>query len=63
MNDHKPFRVRRVSDGLFYRGPMYRNIFTRVGKRFKTRENAQKLIDDYAAYQRFNNGKLEIVED
>jgi len=54
------YRVRRVRDGLFYKGPMYKNVFTKTGKRFKTREEAQRLIDDYSSYQAFNNGPLEI---
>jgi len=61
--EHKPFRVRRVRDGLFYRGPMHKNVFTKTGKRFKTHKNAQQLIDDYGVYQAFDNGTLEIVED
>ena len=53
-------RVRRVRDGLFYKGPIYKNVFTKTGKKFKTREEAQRLIDDYSSYQAFNNGSLEI---
>lgn len=54
------YRVRRVRDGFFYKGPMYKNVFTKTGKKFKTREEAQRLIDDYSSYQAFNNGSLEI---
>lgn len=57
------FRVRRVRDGLFYRGPMHKNKFTRQGKRYRTIQNALRLIDDFAAYRAFDNGQLEIVED
>lgn len=63
MAEHKPYRVKRVSDGLFYKGPMYKNVFTENGKRFKTRKMAQRTIDDYADYKAFDNGELVIVED
>lgn len=61
----KPFRVRRNRDGLFYKGPFYKNVFTRTGKRFKTRSAAEKLIADYEAWDgpAFDNGTLEVVYD
>ncbi len=58
----KVFRVRRVSDGLFYKGPMYKNVFTVKGKVYKTRREAQRLVDDFGEYSRFSNGVLEVVE-
>lgn len=60
----KPFRVKRLRDGLFYKGPMHKNAFTQAGKRFKTRSAAQKLIDDFRAWDGpldVDNGPLEIV--
>lgn len=57
------FRVRRVSDGRFYKGPMHENVFAASGKRFKTREGAQATIDAFADFKAFDNGQLEIVDD
>jgi hypothetical protein len=57
------YRIRRLRDGLFYQGPMHKNIWAKRGKSFKTRREAQRLIDDYAVYTAVNNGPLEIVEE
>lgn len=60
----KPFRVQRVRDGLFYQGPMHKNVFVKLGgKRFKTIQQAQKLIDAYNDYKAADNGPLTIVQD
>jgi hypothetical protein len=42
---------------------MHKNIWAKRGKSFKTRREAQRLIDDYAVYTAVNNGPLEIVEE
>jgi len=42
---------------------MHANVFTRTGKRYLTRREAQRLIDDYGDYKAVQNGPLEIVED
>lgn len=58
------YLVRRVCDGLMYKGPMHKNHFVAPpgGKQYKTRVQAQRLIDDFAVYKAVNNGLLEIME-
>lgn len=59
----RPFRIKRVVDGMYYKGPVYQNHFTRTGKHYKSRTEIEKTRDDLIATQGYAPDDLEIVTD
>lgn len=60
------FRIKRLKDGLYYKGPLYKNVFTKTGKRYKTLAQAEALLRDIAEYRTLeaqSNGSLVIEQE
>jgi hypothetical protein len=60
--EHKPYRIRR-KDGLYYRGPFYKNVFTPSGKRYKTLEQAELLRSDLITWANYMIADLQVTDD